>query len=148
MDAAGDNASAIEKKTGIPRNTTGRFLKGEIGEPRSSTVRAWAALYNITESQLRGDVEIEGMDKPAEELRNMLSVEEYQHLSNIKKMGGETREIVFKLSSILVNQTNRDRRTKEKTPNNQLRVGEVYYQSPPRKRRIMENIDAKKKTGT
>lgn len=156
MDAAGDNANDIEKRVGVPRNTTGRFLRGMIGEPRSSTVQKWASVYNVTESQLRGDVEIEGMGKPREELRNILTLEEYKHFVNIKKMSDDKRDILYRLSSVLAESVHSasslecvtERRSEVKSPNNQLRAGETFYQSPPRKKRMRVNIDAKKQTGT
>lgn len=60
MEDAGDDAYSIEEKTAnngekVPQPTTHRFLSGQHGEPRSSTVRKWASVYGLTESQLRGD---------------------------------------------------------------------------------------------
>lgn len=56
MDLRGDNAHSLEDKSGVPQPTTNRFLSGKHGDPRSTTIKKWAAAYGISESQLRGDV--------------------------------------------------------------------------------------------
>ena len=55
MEENGDDAYSLERKSGVPQPTTHRFLSGKHGEPRSSTVKKWAAAYGLSESQLRGD---------------------------------------------------------------------------------------------
>lgn len=64
MAQAGDNAYSLEEKSGVPQPTTQRFLSGNHGEPRSSTVRKWAHAYGLSESQLRGDEPITGARAP------------------------------------------------------------------------------------
>jgi hypothetical protein len=61
MSRAGDDAYSLEVKSKVPQPTTQRFLSGRHGDPRSSTVKKWANAYGITESQLRGDVPIDGL---------------------------------------------------------------------------------------
>lgn len=61
MSRHGDDAYSLEGKSKVPQPTTQRFLSGKHGDPRSSTVKRWANAYGITESQLRGDVPIDGM---------------------------------------------------------------------------------------
>lgn len=56
MAAAADDAYSLERKSTVPQPTTQRFLSGRHGEPRASTVKKWAAAYEISESQLRGDL--------------------------------------------------------------------------------------------
>ena len=61
MSRFGDDAYSLEGRSKVPQPTTQRFLSGKHGDPRSSTVRKWASAYGITESQLRGDVPINGI---------------------------------------------------------------------------------------
>ena len=58
MSANGDNAYTLSERSGVPQPTIQRFLSGKHGEPRSSTVQKWARVYEVTESQLRGDSSI------------------------------------------------------------------------------------------
>jgi transcriptional regulator with XRE-family HTH domain len=44
----------MEERSGVPQPTTTRFLNGTQNDPRSATVRKWAAALNMTEAQLRG----------------------------------------------------------------------------------------------
>lgn len=154
MTRAGDTPYDVQRKIGVPRTTTWRFISGGHNEPRSSTVKKWAQLYNVTESQLRGDTPIAGIEVVSEpqELKDMLPPEEYNHLSNVKKMSREARGILYRLSSMLAadeeKQKSAEKRCKEISPNNQLRAGEIHYKSPPTKRRIKENVDETKQTGT
>ncbi len=55
MEMHGDDAYSLAEKSGVPQPTTHRFLSGKHGDPRSTTVKKWAAVYSVTESQLRGD---------------------------------------------------------------------------------------------
>ena len=69
-----DDAYALQEKSEVPQPTTQRFLSGTHGDPRSATVRKWAKAYGITESQLRGDVELPDNLKPSEPDRSHESV--------------------------------------------------------------------------
>lgn len=93
MDQNGDDAYSLEEKSGVPQPTTQRFLSGKHGDPRSPTVKKWAAAYGITESQLRGDQPIDGIadgsDKSHEYDPSNRKVQQtphdYGHLNYIKK---------------------------------------------------------------
>jgi hypothetical protein len=156
MDRAGHNAYDIQKECGVNQSTTFRFITGLSGEPRPSTVRKWARLYNLTESQLRGDMPIDGIQLPPEkqELKNLVTPSEYRLLANMKKLDGEARGILHRLTEMLADAPKTgqngaiDDPVGKNEPNNQLRVGEVRYRSPPKKSRIKVNIDATKRTGT
>lgn len=103
MESAGHTAYDIQEKTGVQTSTIYRYFASDRSDLKSGTVIKLARLYNITESQLRGDVPIEGMEIPAEksELKDLLTLDEYQFMSNIKNMDKEAREILYKLSSML-----------------------------------------------
>ena len=104
MEKAGHTPYDIERITGLPAATTYRFLSGAIDQPKNSSIRAWAKVYGVTEGQIRGDVPIQGMDAPAEklELKDLLPLEEYKHISNIKSLNQEARSIVYRLAEMLV----------------------------------------------
>lgn len=157
MDKEGHNAHDVQRRTGVNQSTTFRFITGQSGEPRPSTVRKWARMYNLSESQLRGDLPIDGIHVPADkpELKNLLSPDDYKHLANMKKLDREARGILHRLSEMLAEEPGSAKKKEnpeesggEKEPRNQLRVGRVRYASPIKKRRIRENIDAPKRTGT
>jgi len=156
MDKEGHNAHDVQRRTGVNQSTTFRFITGQSGEPRPSTVRAWARMYNLSESQLRGDLPIDGIPMPADkpELKDLLSPADYKHLANLKKLDGETKGILRRLTEILAKEPEThqngsidDRSTKNEL-SNQLRVGEIHYPTPPKKSRIKVNFDASKRTGT
>ncbi len=148
MDRAGDNAYDVHRKSGVPQTTTFRFLKGTYKYPTPPTVQKWARLYGITESQLRGDMPIDGIEVPSEpkELKDILPPEEYKLVSYIKKMDPKARCAVFELFEILANKPDNassnppvtERRKSVVSEKNQhLRAGEMHY-SPPRPNRIKE----------
>lgn len=57
-----DTSYSLGEKSGVPQSTISRFLAGTHGEPRSSTLKKIANVYQINESQLRGDVPIDSFD--------------------------------------------------------------------------------------
>jgi len=59
MDQHHDDAYSLERKSGVPQPTTHRFLKGLHKSANEATVKKWADAYNISPSQLRGDLPIE-----------------------------------------------------------------------------------------
>lgn len=137
MEREGHNANALARLARVPQSTTFRFLKGIIDDPRSDTVSKWATLYGITESQLRGDAPIDGINvpEPRRDLKDILPPEEYELLSNIKKMNPKARGTVYDLSKMLANTTEAanscptgiDRRKGLVSSKNQhLRAGEMY----------------------
>ncbi len=48
------NPYTLSEKSGVPQPTIHRFLTGEIGDPRSSTIQKIAQGLNTTEAKLRG----------------------------------------------------------------------------------------------
>ncbi len=148
MDREGDNAYSVSRKSGVTQSITHRFLTGKMNDPSANTVRAWARLYGITESQFRGDMPIDGIEVPSEpkELKDILPPEEYKLVSYIKKMDPKARCAVFELFEILANKPDNassnppvtERRKSVVSEKNQhLRAGEMHY-SPPRPNRIKE----------
>lgn len=107
MGKAGDDAYSLQTKSGVPQPTTQRFLTGKHGEPRSSTVRKWAKVYGVTESQMRGDVPIEGM--PGSDVRKQASTpqgealtkEQKQILSLMGSMDKDARDALLKMGNLL-----------------------------------------------
>lgn len=151
MEDAGHNAHYIHEKTGVHQTTTFRFITGLSGEPKVGTVRKWANFYGVTEAQLRGEEPINGMPikKEPKELKELLPMDEYEHLSNIKKLPEPERDMLYKLSARLAaGGTLGDRRVRSIFPNNQLRFGESRNKAPVRKMRFRESTNAKKQTGT
>jgi predicted transcriptional regulator len=154
MEREGHNANLLARLARVPQSTTFRFLKGIIDDPRSDTVSKWAKLYGITESQLRGDTPIDGINvpEPRRDLKDILPPEEYKLLSNIKKMNPKARGTVYELSEILANTSESsnscasgiDRRKYYSSSKNQhLRAGEMYH-SPQQQNRIKEqSIDTR-----
>lgn len=151
MEQHGHNDSDVERKSGVPQSTTYRFIHGTIKSPRSDTVTRWANLYGITESQLRGDMPIDGIKvpEPRKELKDILPPEEYKLLSNIKKMNPKARGTVYELSEILANSpeaanscsSGYDRRKQVISSKNQhLRAGEMYSTQPPQNQIKEQNI--------
>lgn len=56
MKLNSDDAYSLQDKSGVPQPTTQRFLSGKHKSANSATVSKWAAAYNVTESELRGDI--------------------------------------------------------------------------------------------
>ena len=54
MAEQGLNPHTLAEKSGVPQPTIHRFLTGEIGDPRSSTIQKIAKGLGTTESKLRG----------------------------------------------------------------------------------------------
>jgi len=54
MKLKGWNAYYLSEKSGVPQPTINRFLKGKIGDPRTSTIKKLAAALGISEAELRG----------------------------------------------------------------------------------------------
>lgn len=154
MDKAGDTPYDIHEKTGIQPSTTYRFLTGNHGDPKSSTVRKWAALYGVTESQLRGDAPIDGLDVApvSRELSDLLTLEECNHVSNLKNIKEPARGILLRLAEILVEEPQEKRgeispvaeSRKTAITNNPLRASEDLYKAPPKKKRLKGSYDGRK----
>lgn len=66
MDSRGHTGHSLEDLCGVPSATTYRFLKGKHGEPKATTIRKWAKLYGLTETQLRGYEPIQGVLIPVD----------------------------------------------------------------------------------
>lgn len=65
MDKHDDDAYSLAERSGVPQPTIHRFLSGKHGDPRSTTVKKWAAAYGISESQLRGDQPLDENKTPS-----------------------------------------------------------------------------------
>lgn len=157
MDKAGHSPYDIERISGLPAATTYRFLEGKIGSPSPPTVKKWAQVYCLSESQLRGDVPIDGIEIPEETpaLKDLLPLDEYHHVALVKRMDKETRAILYRLAEKLSDpQPNGpslesgDRRRKDSVlPNPQLRAGEQFYKAP-RQRRLKDLSDGRHINGS
>lgn len=145
MEQSGHNPHSVFTETGVHPSTLYRFLGNPDGDLKPSTVRALARLYRITESQLRGDVPIEGMEMPREDLtlKELLTLDEYRLVNNVKMMDRESRGILYKLAERLCepesyyedSRDEEDRRQTDIYPNPQLRIGETRHKNQPIKRR-------------
>lgn len=69
MNKNGDDAYTLQEKSGVPQPTTQRFLSKKHKSANAETVKKWAGAYHVTESQLRGDLPIEGLTYPADQER-------------------------------------------------------------------------------
>lgn len=144
MDKAGHTPYDIARITGLPAATTYRFLEGKIDNPSPSTVENWAKCYGVTEGQLRGHVPLEGFESktPPPSLKDLLPLEEYQHVKLVKSLDEKTRGILFRLAEALAEPQAEyhsevcDRRMNNVFPNPQLRVGEARYKPPPAQRHL------------
>jgi hypothetical protein len=63
MSDSGHTANSLATKAQVPQPTVYRFLNGETNDLRSVNVKKLAAVYGITESQLRGDEPLPGHSK-------------------------------------------------------------------------------------
>lgn len=144
MESAGHNTYDIQRKTGVHPSTISRYLRGDSDHLRTDTAIALAKLYGLTESQLRGDVPIEGMEIPAEkqELKDLLPLDEYTFMSNVKRLRPEARAILHSFAEMLVAEPAAEyqnepteRRERDVYPNPGKRVGESRYKSSIKKRR-------------
>ena len=104
MVAAGDDAYSLQKKSGVPQPTTQRFLAGKHGDPRSSTVKKWAGVYGVTESQLRGDVPIDGIEVTAKQpahKKQILTHEQQRILALMSRIDRDARDALLKVGDFL-----------------------------------------------
>ena len=158
MDKAGHNPHNVQAKSGVPQSTTFRFINGISKDPKTSTVRKWAQLYHVTESQLRGIDPIDGIKVPEEpkELKDILPADEYNLLKKIKNLNPEARGVVIGLFDLLDHKpeadnscsSGTDRRQGVISEKNQYRrTGDKMHYSPPHQHRIKEQEIATK-TGT
>lgn len=144
MDKAGHSPYDIEHITGLPAVTTYRFLSGEIRSPSVPTVKKWAKVYGLTESQLRGDLPIEGMEIPKEkpELKDLLPLDEYRHVSLVKSMDKETRDMLYQIAEKLAaSQPPCEVSLEKEKARAKLRIGEALHKKPPTKRRIKNHSE-------
>lgn len=144
MESAGHTAYDVHKKAGVQPSTLYRYFASDRSDLKPATVKKIATLYGLTESQLRGDVPIEGMEIPAEkhELRELLPRDEYQFVSNVTRMNPAARAILHSLAEMLVAEPQSEyenepaeRRIRDVYPNPQKRVGESRHKSPINKKR-------------
>ena len=152
MESAGHTAYDIHQKAGVQPSTIYRYFASERSDLKPATAIKIARLYGITESQLRGDVPIEGLEIPPEkhELKELLPLDEYKFVSNVKRMDERTRDILYNLAEMLVAEpqaayqsVSTDRRKNDIYPNAQLRAGETRHKSNPTHRRRKAPFDAR-----
>ena len=153
MERAGHNPYDIERLTALPAATTYRFLNGDIQQPRFASIKAWTKVYGLTESQLRGDVPIDGIEAktPSPELQDLLPLDEYKHVKLVKSLDEGTRGIIFRLAEALAepkaeysDESIIDRRKEPVLPNPQQRIGEMRYKPPPVQRRMKNHNERHK----
>lgn len=146
MKSAHHNAYDIARERGISPSTIGRYLSGKSVDLKPSTVKKLADFYGISESQLRGDLPIEGMEiEPAQQqldLQDLLSPEEYRLVGNLQNLSGRVRDIIFDLAETLVQEQQAiyepgfvERRRQDIKPNRQLRISD-FRPAMPSKRRL------------
>lgn len=152
MKNAGHNAHDIFREKGIHPSTIYRYFNNPKGNLEPGTVKKLAMLYGITESQLRGDVPIEGMEPPTEqlELKDLLTLDEYRLMVNVKGMDDHSRDILFQLAEALsmpqadyhANQNGRrreERRREDVSPNPKMRIGDKLWPKPQQKPRLKKH---------
>lgn len=110
MEKNGHTGHSLYELSGVPSATTYRFLTGSHGEPRSTTVRRWARVYNITERQLRGDEPIEGLtvENPGQQpmtLESVLTNDELAAIEGMRQLDKETRRSWLRLTKLLCKNT-------------------------------------------
>lgn len=141
MESEGHNSYDVFRKTGVQPSTISKYMSGAQQDLRPSTVVKLAALYGITESQLRGDVPIDGMEikVPNPILKELLPLDEYEFVTKVKSMNKEARGVLYSLADMLVAEQkaeyNADRRQKDEYPNPQQRLGESRNKALPIKSR-------------
>ena len=147
MSDAGHRPADIARATGLQTSTITRFLRGDTDHLRTDTVMELAKLYDLTESQLRGDIPIHGLNVPAgrQGLKELLPLDEYTFMSNVKRLRPEARAILHSFAEMLVAEPAAEyqnepaeRRERDVYPNAQMRVGESRHKSSlPKKRRTI-----------
>lgn len=85
MDEQGLDAYSMADKSKVPQPTTQRFLSGKHGDPRSSTVAKWAKALGVTESHLRGDDQIDGINPS--HVSNVESAPDLRAFQNVPVVG-------------------------------------------------------------
>src|SRR5687768_18150110 len=154
MDHAGHNAHDVFRQTGIQPSTIYRYFASNRSDLKSETVKKLARLYEVTESQLRGDVPIDGMDMPKEQLslKDLLTLDEYRLMNNVKVMDNESRDILYRMAERLAEpqapycgQYGRRMEDRRRDYPAQLRITENgFHESPPVQRRLKNNQDEQK----
>lgn len=153
MESHGHTAYDIHKKAGVQPSTLYRYFASDRSDLKPATVKKIAALYGLTESQLRGDVPIDGLEIPAErqELKELLPPEDYTFMSNVKRLRPEARAILHSFAEMLVAEPPSEyqndpaeRRVRDVYPNPQKRVGESRHKSSLTKKRRTIPLEIRK----
>jgi len=150
MAEAGHRPADIARKTGLQTSTITRFLRGDSAHLRTDTVIELAKLYGLTESQLRGDAPINGVDVEKPELKDLLPLDEYTFVSNVKRLRPEARAILHSFAEMLAEpkpayqNEPAERRQRDTYPNAQLRAGESRHKSPLSKKRRNIPLEVRK----
>ena len=157
MDHAGHNAHDVFRRTGIQPSTIYRYFASNKSDLKPETTKKLARLYGITESQLRGDVPIDGMETPKEQLslKDLLTLDEYRLMNNVKVMDSEAKDILYRIAERLaepqaVYYGPYDRRLDDRRRANystQLRIAESEMYNPPLVQRRLKDQDEQKNGG-
>lgn len=148
-------AHDLQRLSGVPAPTVYRFLTGRHSEPKSETIRKWAHALGVTEGQLRGTEPIDGVSTldRSQSLKDLLTPDEFILVSNVKNMDKDSRGILYKMAEKLVEIqesskqiTSSEKQKSDIETNTQLCIGENYYPSPPKKRRLKDYSDGRKST--
>lgn len=135
MRAAGHSPRDLHAICGVTPSTTHRFLDGTHRDPSARTVRKWAQVYNVTESQLRGFEPLDHMPvlplAEARELSELLTLEQYNHLENLKAIPREARHYIQSLTALIASMP-RERRKVDVPIHPGKRAGEAHHESMAR----------------
>lgn len=85
MKANGHTGHRLEDLSGVPSATTYRFLRGVHANPDVSTIRKWAEVYGVSETQLLGNEPIQGVLIPPGENQRRPVDNDLPHLTKEEK---------------------------------------------------------------
>lgn len=102
----------------VPAPTIYRYLKGDIGEPRASTICKWALAFNVSEAQMRGIDPIEGLDEIREipapvSLESVLTPDELVVIEGMRRSSKDLRRAWLMLGKELCKNIARTPRSKD-----------------------------------
>lgn len=108
MESKGHTGHSLYELSGVPSATTYRFLSENHGEPKSTTIHRWAAVYGLSEAQLRGLEPIDGLEveKPLAvliTLESVLTRDELVVIEGMRKLDKDTRRAWLKIGKELCN---------------------------------------------
>jgi transcriptional regulator with XRE-family HTH domain len=100
----------------VPAPTIYRYLKGDIGEPRSSTICKWAQAFKVSEAQMRGIEPIDGLEDIREvitpmTLESVLTPDELIAIEGMRRHNKNIRSAWLLIGKELCKKTARKPRT-------------------------------------